>query len=141
MRRGVTRYWTQVVGEGAVRGDWVAVVLGACQTRTPDGALNWLRAQAWRLADRLEPEPGGAWWAPPGALRPRPDSDGDAGVSGRMRAWVLEPGRQRAALGALIACRPLDVVFGDVTARYVLRARPVSLPSRGGPGVSRRGSG
>ncbi|MFJ7996925.1 hypothetical protein ACIQ7D_07155 [Streptomyces sp. NPDC096310] len=62
-------YHVTVVCEGPVNGTGVRVVLAARQAASPEFALSFLRHQARRIADGLDPDPG-AGWAPPGTLVP-----------------------------------------------------------------------
>ncbi|MFE2941355.1 hypothetical protein ACFXKG_20160 [Streptomyces sp. NPDC059255] len=68
---------------GAVDGGVVRFVLGARRMYTPEGALSWLREQAHRVADGLDPDPYAAWL--PAA---RPDSAPGAGVLVAVAPYV-----------------------------------------------------
>ncbi|MFJ7997266.1 hypothetical protein ACIQ7D_08965 [Streptomyces sp. NPDC096310] len=90
-------YHLTVVGEGPVNGTWVRVVLAARQAVSPDSALSFLRHQARRIADGLDPAPG-AGWIPPGILVPvrAPDPD----VPTALRSLVPRPPGAESGTGS-----------------------------------------
>jgi hypothetical protein len=60
-------YWCEVMARSPeVRGEWM---LGGYRASTPRLALRWLRDQACRLSDALDPRPGRGPF-PAGSLHP-----------------------------------------------------------------------
>ncbi|SEQ47072.1 hypothetical protein SAMN05216481_108183 [Streptomyces radiopugnans] len=119
-------YRAEAVAVGAVNGGAVAVQLGACEAADHHRALDWLRGQARRIADGLDPDPRTARWAPGGAfvlLRGCPAGAADAPE--RLRRWHEDEGRQRAAAELLARGEPFHLAVADHTGTYVLSARPV----------------
>ncbi len=70
---GAVRYLAEVYGGDGARSLW----LGGTVAPTRCLALRWLRGQAVRIADGLDPDPGSAW-APPGTLWPTTQDSSDA---------------------------------------------------------------
>ncbi len=121
-------YWCDVVAEGGVYGTGrvARYVLGAFQTISPVLALRWLRAEALRTADRLDPDPRHSAWVRPFMRVPSaPVPDCPAG----LRAWAAEADGRRAARERLKAGRPLCATFPDTDCTYTLSVRPVWLPA------------
>ncbi|MEV7087649.1 hypothetical protein AB0O07_17395 [Streptomyces sp. NPDC093085] len=119
-------YNVTVVCEGpTVDGTLVRVVLAARQAVTADAALAFLRQQARRIANGLDPGPG-AGWAPRGTLTPvwSPDPD----VPTRLRLWCHTPQAQKAARERLLAGAEFRLSADDFSERYTLRALPVPVP-------------
>lgn len=100
---GGTGVWCEAtVLDADTHREWL---LDCHRARNPRRALRWIRAQAPRLADRIDPSPD-APWAAPGTIRPH------------------EPGRPcgpdgsgRPDPAAVLRCRPLD----GITDRDALR--------------------
>ncbi|MFF8383616.1 hypothetical protein [Streptomyces kanasensis] len=119
-------YRSEVLAEGPVYGTGrvVRYVLGAFRTISPVLALRWLRGEALRIADRLDPDPSRSAWVRP-AVRvvsvPVPD------CPARLRAWATAPDRQRAARERIKNGHPLSVEVPDVDCAYILSAWPVRL--------------
>ncbi|MGY1454284.1 hypothetical protein [Streptomyces sp. SS8] len=125
-------YRAEAVAVGAVNGGTVAVHLGAYEAADRRRVLDWLREQARRIADGLDPDPRTARWAPGGALVPLPDgpaeADGSAGAAeapAELRRWHGDEERQRAACELLARGAPFHLAVADRTGTYVLSARPV----------------
>ncbi|MFD5751357.1 hypothetical protein [Streptomyces sp. NPDC127033] len=121
---------------GAVDGGVVRFVLGARRMYTPEGALSWLREQAHRVADGLDPDPYAPWL--PAA---RPDSAPGAGVlvavapyvpdvPTALRNWCDDHRQQGAALRRLVAGERLVVGAADHSGRYTLTAEPTTVVAR-----------
>ncbi|MCS0639913.1 hypothetical protein NX801_30640, partial [Streptomyces sp. LP05-1] len=88
-------------------------------------ALRWLRGEARRIADRLDPDPAASRWVTE-AMRqpvvPVPDCPAE------LRVWAADMDDQRAARARLKAGVPLTVVVPDTDCRYTLTVRPLHLP-------------
>ncbi|MEV7868459.1 hypothetical protein AB0P17_20705 [Streptomyces sp. NPDC088124] len=122
-----TRFYNvTVVCEGPVNGTWVRVVLAARQAVSPDSALSFLRQQARRIADGLDPAPG-AGWVPPAILVPVPAPEPD--VPTALRSWCHAPQARKAARDRLLAGAEFALGADDFTGRYTLRALPVPVPA------------
>ncbi|MFP8884229.1 hypothetical protein [Streptomyces mangrovi] len=119
-------YRAEVVSVGAVNGGTVAVQLGACEAADRHRVLGWLRGQARRIADGLDPDPRTARWAPGGVLVPLPEGPaGAADAPAELRRWHEDEERQRAACELLARGAPFHLAVADRTGTYVLSARPV----------------
>ncbi|MEE1930370.1 hypothetical protein V1J52_19655 [Streptomyces sp. TRM 70351] len=121
-------YWCEVRAEGLVygTGGTASCLLGTFQTISPVLALRWLRGQAVRLADRLDPDPRHSPWARPFQRMPSvpvPDSPT------ALRAWLAEPGVQRAVRERVKAGHPLSAAFPDADCTFTLSLWPVRLPA------------
>ncbi|MEW1720723.1 hypothetical protein [Streptomyces sp. NPDC093109] len=122
-------YVSTVVAEGPVNGTVVRVVLGARRTYTPEGALHWLRGQAYRIADGLDPDPYAAWVAYSGpVLVPVPVGAQVPHVPSVLRAWCDDHGQQDAARRQLVCGDRLIVSAADASGRYTLTTVPTALP-------------
>ncbi|MEV7088696.1 hypothetical protein AB0O07_22895 [Streptomyces sp. NPDC093085] len=120
-------YNVTVVCEGpTATGTQARVVLAARQAVTADAALVFLRQQARRIANGLDPGPGTAW-TPRGTLTPvwSPDPD----VPTTLRIWCHTPQAQRTARERLLAGAEFTLTANDFSGRYTLRALPVPLPA------------
>ncbi|MEV7090905.1 hypothetical protein AB0O07_34455 [Streptomyces sp. NPDC093085] len=119
-------YNVTVVCEGpTATGTLVRVVLAARQAVTADAALVFLRQQARRIANGLDPGPG-TGWTPRGTLVPvwSPDPD----VPTVLRIWCHTPRAQRAARERLLGGAEFALDADDFSGRYTLRALPVPVP-------------
>lgn len=101
------------------------VLLATYRGRSPRLAARWLRAQAFRLARLLSPDPGAvflrdAQLVTAGPDVPRPDAE--------LRAWASSDQAYEHALRALAAGRAFVFTVTDYDARYSLRMYP--LPTR-----------
>lgn len=129
----VRGYWCEVIAEGPVYGsdEPVRMVLGTFQTPFVGRALRWLRRQALRIADGLDPEPD----ATPslcGALR-RVESAIEFGlgdVPTALRNWANTDSSRQVAYYRLRGGEPFLLVTDDPMGRYVLAAWPVNIPAR-----------
>ncbi|MGW4031040.1 hypothetical protein ACWEFL_17265 [Streptomyces sp. NPDC004838] len=133
-------YRAQVTAEGLVSGSGrrVRVVLGVFSSPYPGRVLRWLRGQALRLADGLDPDPE-AGPVHSGALVPVPYSltfllgDGPA----LLRQWADSSSELRKALGQLAGGEPFLLVVSDHSGVYVLTAwstTPTPAPPHYGRG-------
>lgn len=121
-----TVYTATVIGEGPVNGETVRMVLGYRRMISSELALSWLRGQAHRIADGLDPDPRAPWLsgrvlhqAPPGL----PD------VPNELRRWCSDDNAQRAARDQLRLGSPLTVNTADHTGLYSLTVWPVPEPA------------
>lgn len=122
-------YWCEVIAEGPVYGsdEPVRVVLGTFPTPFVGRALRWLRWQALRIADGLDPEPD-TTPSLRGALRRVEVGLGD--VPTALRNWANTDSSRQVAYHRLREGEPFLLVTDDPTGRYVLAARPVDVPAR-----------
>lgn len=115
---GGVEYLAEVhAGSGAVR-----FFLGGTLAPTRRLALRWLRRQAHRLADGLDPDPRTAK-VPAGALRPVPAYAGDAPAE--LRRWAAGLAEQDYAAQQLADGSTYLFVAREKTAWYLLTARPL----------------
>lgn len=125
-------YWAEVRARGLVYGRGgacVPYVLSTFRSISPVLALRWLRGEALRVADRLDPDPVRSPWLPVRA--------GRGGVTGHdaptvLRAWAAGPGAGCAARRDIKGGRPLLVTASDADCTYTLSVRPVRLPGDAG---------
>ncbi|MFE3827257.1 hypothetical protein [Streptomyces sp. NPDC059092] len=115
-------YNVTVVCEGPVNGTWVRVVLAARQATCLDHALSFLRSQARRIADGLDPDPRSVW-IPTGTLvlagTRAPDVPAD------LRSWCRDPEAQRAARDQLVVGGEFALSAADHSGLYLFRVLPV----------------
>ncbi|MFH9473355.1 hypothetical protein ACH4L7_05845 [Streptomyces anulatus] len=113
-----------------------SVRLGGVLVPTRRLALRWLRRQARRFADALDPDPH-APWVPGGALYP-------VGVAGlrdapaELRYWATSFREHDYALTRLADGLPYEFVARDTVSWYGLVMRPLS-PSSASPTPHRQG--
>lgn len=119
---GAVRHLAEVYGGDGARSLW----LGGTVAPTRCLALRWLRGQAVRIADGLDPGPDRAW-APPGTLWPTPQTGADAPT--HLRSWAGDLGLQEAASRRLADGMPYGFLARDASGWYRLYARPVHIPS------------
>ncbi|MCC3767577.1 hypothetical protein [Streptomyces sp. UNOC14_S4] len=124
-------YWCQVIAEGSVygKGEWERSVLGNFQTPFVGRALRWLRRQALRIADGLDPEPE----ATPslcGGLRRVELATEFGDVPTALRTWANAEWTRQIAYDRLRDGEQFLLVTEDLTGRYVLAAWPVTVPAR-----------
>ncbi|WP_340561917.1 hypothetical protein [Streptomyces sp. GSL17-111] len=98
------------------------IVLGRHRAWTPRLAVRWLRGQAARLADALDPVPGRVPF-PAGVLRPVLDGSPDPG--GVLRAWLADHALQEEQLASLRSGRRVGVTARDAELLYSLSAQPI----------------
>ncbi|MFD5750101.1 hypothetical protein [Streptomyces sp. NPDC127033] len=134
-----TLFRLTVICEGPANGTWVRVVLAARQAASPDRALSFLRCQARRIADGLDPDP---WplWAPPGTLVPVGPPVPDAPTE--LRCWCDDFAAQEKARNHLLAGAAFTFRAADHTGLHLLTAVPVPTyrPSVPAPRPGRRGT-
>ncbi|MFD4141590.1 hypothetical protein [Streptomyces sp. NPDC058572] len=100
------------------------VYLGGLDVRNPRRALRWLRQQAHRFADALDPDPF-AEWVPPQALQPVMHAERNAPAE--LRFWAEDNEHQGDALRQLNAGRTFEFVADDDTCWYALTAHPLGV--------------
>lgn len=98
------------------------VHLGGVLVASPRLALRWLRGQAERLANGLDPDPT-TLWIPPHGLQPTPALASDAPTD--LRGWAADDGRQAEALQRLATRAEFEFFARDETCWYGLTARPL----------------
>ncbi|MFC5720861.1 hypothetical protein ACFP1Z_11855 [Streptomyces gamaensis] len=119
-------YWCEVVYGGA---GWGRIVLGTLPTPFLGRALRWLRRQAVRIADGLDPDPDTAP-SPHGALH-KVNTEFQLGdAPAELRAWANDDRSRQAAYDQLRGGTPFALTATDHTGRYVLAAWPVDVPAR-----------
>lgn len=122
-------YLAQVIAEGPVYGTDANArsVLGALATPYLGRVIRWVRQQAVRVADGLDPDPQTPWC---GALRgvecATINALGDAPTV--LRQWARSDEARQAAYEALRAGVPFSLATADHTGRYVLAVWPVDVP-------------
>ncbi|MBW1601424.1 hypothetical protein JJV70_04740 [Streptomyces sp. JJ66] len=123
-----TGYWCEVRAEGLVYGTGATVpyVLGTFATPSPVLALRWLRAEARRIANRLDPDPHHSPWARPFPSAPHPPVPD---CPTQLRTWAADPQWHRIARAHLTTSHPLHATFPDADCTYTLSAHPVRLPT------------
>ncbi|MGX2996524.1 hypothetical protein JNUCC64_19990 [Streptomyces sp. JNUCC 64] len=118
------QYRAQVVAEwSSVYGDWdTRMVLGTFTNPYPGRVLRWLRKQAFRIADGLDPDPDG------GPIHldalneiPFPDHEFPGDAPTRLRSWALYEDHS-PAIRRLRAGETVQVVAAEYGERYVLTA-------------------
>ncbi|MEW2067643.1 hypothetical protein [Streptomyces sp. NPDC007346] len=104
-----------------------SVRLGRVVTPTRRLALRWLRRQARRLADALDPDPYAASWAPVHALHPVTGGPEPArrDAPAELRAWADGFREHDYALLRLADGLPYEFVARDALAWYGLVVRPL----------------
>ncbi|GAA2984896.1 hypothetical protein [Streptomyces fulvorobeus] len=124
-----TGYRCEVRAEGLVYGTGrtLPYVLGTFRTISPVLALRWIRSEARRIADRLDPDPRQSAWVRPFMRVPHvPVPDGPTG----LRAWADDPHSERVARERIKSGDPLSVVIPDMDCRYTLSVWPEMEPTR-----------
>ncbi|MGW6455047.1 hypothetical protein ACWF94_03830 [Streptomyces sp. NPDC055078] len=124
-------YRAEAVAEGLVIGTGrpARYVLGTFASPYPGRVLRWLRKQAVRIADGLDPDPASVPW--PAALRPGPSAHtGNGDVASVFRDWANDDGPPDEARRRLVTGNPVLLVGADVTGWYALAAWPVAAPAR-----------
>ncbi|MEU2572759.1 hypothetical protein ACIP3B_00415 [Streptomyces anulatus] len=105
-----------------------SVRLGGVLVPTRRLALRWLRRQARRFADALDPDPY-APWVPARALHPVPVG-GRRDAPAELRFWVTSFREHDYALGRLADGLPYEFVARDATSWYGLVMRPLAAAGR-----------
>ncbi|MEV3871445.1 hypothetical protein [Streptomyces sp. NPDC049906] len=131
-------YRALVLAEGPVAGTGGRgrVVLGTFSSPHPGRVLRWLRRQAVRVANGLDPDPVTAPHLVVRALRPDPApcAGYPDDVPTALRDWAHRDGCRNEARRQLTSGEPFLLVSGDHTGWYALTAWPVADPGRVPPG-------
>ncbi|MFE7276010.1 hypothetical protein [Streptomyces sp. NPDC057623] len=101
------------------------VLLATYRGRSPRLATRWLRAQAYRLARLLSPDPEAVFLQDTSLVTTQPDVPRP---DGELRAWADNDQAYEHALRALATGRAFVFTVTDYDARYSLRVYP--LPTR-----------
>ncbi|MBQ1106448.1 MULTISPECIES: hypothetical protein [Streptomyces] len=101
-----------------------SVRLGGILAPTRRLALRWLRRQARRFADALDPDPY-ALWVPARALHPVP-AGGRHDAPAELRSWAASFREHDYALTRLADGLPYEFVARDTASWYGLVMRPLS---------------
>ncbi|WSU10317.1 hypothetical protein OG245_22420 [Streptomyces sp. NBC_01116] len=123
-RQRVTWYVAESHGGDAAR----SVRLGGILAPTRRLALRWLRRQARRFADALDPDPY-APWVPAHALYPVP-AGGRRDAPAELRSWADSFREHDYALGRLADGLPYEFVARDAASWYGLVMRPLAVAAR-----------
>ncbi|MFD9815840.1 hypothetical protein [Streptomyces sp. NPDC059080] len=110
-------------------GGGAAHAVGALWTVSPVLAVRWLRGQALRLAERVEPEPVRSPWA----WLTRGAADGDVlDHAAKVRAWAWDAGEERAAREHIKRGHALFVTVPDADRTHTLSIWPGQPPGDAG---------
>ncbi|QDY79814.1 hypothetical protein FQU76_28440 [Streptomyces qinzhouensis] len=114
-----------VTAEGIAFGKPVRFKLGSHSSTSRRLALRWLRNQAHRLADGLDPDPNAPWLRTvPGALVRLPSLRAD--VPTELRRWCRDDQAYEDALSALTTRVPVMLSVADLWGSYTLAVWPMS---------------
>ncbi|KUN94035.1 hypothetical protein AQJ67_37360 [Streptomyces caeruleatus] len=108
-------------------GETVQYVLGTFQTISPVLVLRWLRGEALRIANRLDPDPADypafsrGFWAIECDSVPYPDAPSE------LRVWASDPDEERGAREHIKGGFPLFVRVPDEDCTYTLSVWPVRM--------------
>ncbi|WP_336924237.1 hypothetical protein [Streptomyces sp. JWR5-1] len=124
-------YWCETVARSPeAEGEWI---LGGYRASTPRLALRWMRNQARRLSDALDPLPGRGPFPPDGLREVGPHGPNPGRI---FREWATDLRFQEVQLGALVNGRHISVNAGgpdrvwgrcDADVYYSLSCRPIAL--------------
>ncbi|MEW1696198.1 MULTISPECIES: hypothetical protein [unclassified Streptomyces] len=135
-------YVAELYAVGPVAGTWLPTTysLGRFESISPKLVLRWLRGEALRLADRLDPDPARMDRFPPGTYRVAPPGPHCADA---LRDWARSEDAALHARETLRVRSPLRLTFTDQDCAYVLsvwlstaRTEDVRAPP---PPAARRG--
>ena len=129
--RKTVGYWCRVT---AWSGDLTReFALGSYAAKNPRLAVRWLRGQAYRLANALDPEPGVGWAKgdAASALRRLPDSvaDSQANPGRALREWALDMTSHEQVMAYLLTGTPYFMTVSDPSAYYMLSSEPMVISS------------
>ncbi|WP_405671371.1 hypothetical protein [Streptomyces sp. NBC_01530] len=119
-------YWAEVRAEGRVygMGETVPYVLGTFESISPVLVLRWLRGEALRIAERLDPDPAHSRWFP---ARTECEAAPVHDAPTELRTWAADPEEEREARGHIKGGHPLFVTASDADCTYTLSVWPVRL--------------
>lgn len=133
LQQRATWYVAESHGGDATR----SVQLGGILAPTRRLALRWLRRQAQRFADALDPDPYDPW-VPARALYPVPVG-GRPDAPAELRSWASSFREHDYALTRLAAGLPYEFVARDALTWYGLVMRPLAVAARTPPTPLRQG--
>lgn len=119
-------YRAEVRAEGPVYGtrETAQYVLGTFQSFSPVLVIRWLRGEARRIADRLDPDPFRSPWIPiPTSCEAQPDQDAPT----ELRTWATSPEEEHDAREHIKGGHPLFVTATDPDCTYTLSVWPVRM--------------
>ncbi|MFJ3498347.1 hypothetical protein ACIPPJ_32820 [Streptomyces sp. NPDC086091] len=124
-------YRAEVRAEGPVygTGEHTHYVFSTSQSISPVLAIRWLRGEALRIADRLDPDPSHSPW-----LKRTATAEADAPTT--LRTWANDPTTERRARDHIKNGHPLHVTAPDPDCTYTLSVRPVRRDATGPDGTS-----
>jgi hypothetical protein len=108
-------------------GEGATYTVGALWTVSPVLAVRWLRGQALRLAERVEPEPVRSPWA--WLTREAADVSDHAA---KVRAWAWDAGEERAAREHIKRGHALFVTLPEAGRTHTLSIWPGQPPCEAG---------
>lgn len=117
-------YACEVVAAGAVYGTNLVVPhrVSAYRTAEPERALAWLRGEALRIADLLDPDPvRSVFWVTECEELPVPDAPTE------LRYWATDLEEQAAATARVGGGRSFSTVVPDVGCRWNLIIWPMAV--------------
>ncbi|MER8230453.1 hypothetical protein [Streptomyces sp. NPDC094049] len=135
-------YVGEVYAVGPIAGTWLPTTysLGRFESISPKLVLRWLRGEALRLADRLDPDPARVARLPPFTYRVAPPGPHCADA---LRDWATGEDAAVHARETLRIRSPLRLTFTDLDCAYILsvwlstaRTEDVRAPQ---PPAARRG--
>ncbi|MFJ6568688.1 hypothetical protein ACIQNU_14785 [Streptomyces sp. NPDC091292] len=128
-------YRCEVHAEGVVHGAGHTAhhILSTHDTISPILAIRWLRSQALRIADRLDPDPNRSPWVTPAMRQPTTPPEPDSPT--HLRTWAHNPTRQQAARLRIKAGHPLLILIPDTDCSYTLTVQPPHHPKSPGPAM------
>ncbi|MFE3073424.1 hypothetical protein [Streptomyces sp. NPDC059247] len=137
-------YVGEVYAVGPVAGTWLPTTysLGRVEVISPKLVVRWLRGEALRLADRLDPDPAQVDWLPPRTYHvARPGSH----CCDDLRKWAEDDGTDGYVRETLRARQPFRTEFADQDCTYVLSiwlstARTEDVRAPPSPAVQRVGT-
>ncbi|MFE3072236.1 hypothetical protein [Streptomyces sp. NPDC059247] len=112
-------YVAEVYAVGPVAGTWLPTTfsLGRFETISPKLVLRWLRGEALRLADRLDPDPARMDRLPPRTYRVAPPGPHCAD---ELRDWATSEDAAVHARETLRIRSPFRLTFTDQDCAYIL---------------------
>lgn len=116
-------YWCELTGTAADHSS--DTLLGSYLASSPRLAIRWMRDQAIRVAEALDPDPTRAWCAHAPLCEVQAAHLPDP--CPQLRAWVRNLPAQEEAMNRLVNGFPYSVTARDATAFYSLSARPLAM--------------
>lgn len=123
-------YQAEAVGTGTVDGKPVRVVLATLQTPYLGVVVRWLKIQAHRIADGLDPAPDVPWLeSERRALVTGQHLDQAHSAPAELRAWCADESGRQLAFDRLRHGQPFTLGAADHTGTYCLWVVPVDVPN------------